>query len=338
MARTVLIQEFGEPDVLKIVDLELPPPGPNEVRIAIEAIGLNRADALLRRNQYIETPELPSKLGYDAAGTVRAVGANVTNVAVGDRVLTIPTFSQAQYGVYGEAAIVPANALWPWPEGLSAEAAACVGVQYTTVYFALETIGDLGPGDTVLLTAATGGVGFAGIEVAKQLGATVIATTRKREKAAMLTEAGADHTIVTDEEDLESRVREITGGRGVKVVFDAIAGKSIPALLGSLAIGGRYVMYGVLDMSDAVLPAMSVLAKNLTLYGYTVFAYTGYPEFGMPQQTEAVAEARDFLLPRLGDGRLKPLISEMFDLDEVVAAHQALESNKQVGKIVLRVA
>lgn len=337
MTRIVQFHNFGEPDVLKIVDLELPDPGPDEVRIAIEAIGLNRADALLRRNQYIETPELPSKLGYDAAGTVRAVGANVTNVAVGDRVLTIPTFSQAKYGVYGEAAIVPANALWPWPEGLSAEAAACVGVQYTTVYFALKTIGELGPGNTVLLTAATGGVGFAGIEVAKQLGATVIATTRKREKAAMLTEAGADYAIVTDEEDLESRVQEITGGQGVKVVFDAIAGKSVPPLLNSLAIGGRYVMYGVLDMSDAVLPCMPVLVKGLTLYGYTVFNYTGYPDFGLPQQTEIVTEAQEFLLPRLGDGRLKPLISETFSLDEAIAAHQSLESNKQVGKIVLQV-
>ena len=337
MTRIVQIQKFGEPDVLKIVDLELPAPGPDEVYIAIEAIGLNRADALLRRNQYIETPELPSKLGYDAAGTVRAIGANVTNVAVGDRVLTIPTFSQAKYGVYGEAAIVPANALWPWPEGLSAEAAACIGVQYATVYFGLKTIGDLGPGDMVLLTAATGGVGFAGIEVAKQLGATVIATTRKREKAAMLTEAGADHAIVTNEEDLESRVREITGGQGVKVVFDAIAGKSIPPLLNSLAMGGRYVMYGVLDMSDAVLPSMPILAKGITLCGYMVFNYTGYPDFGLPQQSEIVTEAREFLLPRLGDGRLKPLISETFSLDEAIAAHQALESNKQVGKIVLQV-
>ncbi len=337
MTRIVRFSEFGEPSVLKLETLELPEPGAGEVRIAIEAIGLNRADAMLRVDQYIESPELPSKLGYDVAATVEAVGANVTNVAVGDRVLTIPAFSQSEHGVYGEAAIVPAIALWPWPESLSAEAAACVGVQYTTVYFALKTMGELSEGSTVLLTAATGGVGFAGIELAKQLGATVIATTRKREKAAQLSEAGADHVIVTSQEDLVARVQEITDGKGVNVVFDAIAGKTIPLLLNSLAIGGRYIMYGILDQAEPTLPVMTILAKNISLYGYTVFAYTGYPLFEMPQQTDAVAEARDFLLPRLADGRLKPKISEIFSLEEVVAAHEALESNQQTGKIVLKV-
>ncbi|PZD73222.1 Quinone oxidoreductase 1 [Acaryochloris thomasi RCC1774] len=337
MARIVRIHEFGGPEVLKIDDQELPEPSKGEVRISVKAVGLNRADALWRLNQYIEVPKLPCKLGYDAAGTVEAVGSGVDNVAVGDRIFTIPAFSQGDYGVYGEAAIVPANAIWPWPERLSAEEAACVGVQYTTVYFALSTIGEVGEGDTVLLTAATGGVGFAGIEVAKQLGASVIATTRKRAKAAALSEAGADHVIVTDEEDLATRIEEITGGKGVKIVFDPIAGKSIPTLLNSLAVGGRYVLYGVLDQTDPVLPAMSVLAKNISLHGYSVFAYTGYPHMGMPQQVEAVAEAREFLLPRLADGRLKPVVSETFKLDDVVAAHQSLESNKQTGKIVLQV-
>lgn len=337
MTRIVEFSEFGQPEVLKLVDRELPEPGPGEVRMAIEAIGLNRADAMLRVDQYIETPELPSKLGYDAAGTVEVVGEGVTNVAVGDKVLTIPAFSQSKYGVYGEAAIVPANGLWPWPEGLSAEAAASVGVQYTTVYFALKSVGRLVAGETVLLTAATGGVGFAGIEMVKQLGATVIATTRKREKAQMLIDAGADHVIVTSEEDLETRVQEITQGAGVQVVFDAIAGKTVPALINSLGFGGRYVMYGILDNTDPTISMMPLLVKGITLSGYAVFAFTGYPEMGMAQQVEAVAEAREFLLPRLADGRLKPLVSEMFRLDDVVVAHTALESNQQVGKIVLKV-
>ncbi len=337
MTRIVEFAEFGQPEVLKLVERELPQPGPGEVRMAIEAIGLNRADAMLRVDQYIETPQLPSKLGYDAAGTVEAVGDGVTNVAVGDKVLTIPAFSQAKYGVYGEAAIVPANALWPWPDELAAEAAASVGVQYTTVYFGLKSVGKLSDGETALLTAATGGVGFSAIEMAKQLGATVIATTRKREKAQMLLEAGADQVIVTSEEDLEARVHEITSGAGVQVVFDAIAGQTVPALLNSLGVGGRYVMYGILDNTDPTISMMPVLVKNITFSGYTVFAFTGYPEMGMAQQIEAVYEARDFLLPRLADGRLKPMVSETFSLDDVAAAHAALESNQQVGKIVLKV-
>lgn len=337
MTRVVRVHDFGGPEVLKIDDLDLPEPRTNEVRISVKAVGLNRADALLRLNQYIEVPELPCKLGYDAAGIVEAVGPDVDHIAVGDCVLTIPAFSQGDYGVYGEAAIVPANALWPWPEQLSREQAACVGVQYTTVYFALKTIGQVEADDTILLTAATGGVGFAGIEVAKQLGATVIATTRKQEKAAALSEAGADHVIVTDEEDLAVRVQEITGGQGVKMVFDPISGKSIPTLLDCLAAGGHYLMYGILDQTEPILPTMSVLAKNVSLHGYSVFAYTGYPRLGMPQQPEAVAAAQEFLLPRLADGRLKPVISATFRLDDVVAAHRSLESNQQIGKIVLQV-
>lgn len=337
MTRIVRFHEFGGPDTLKIETLELPELSEGEVRISVKAVGLNRADALWRLNQYIEVPKLPSKLGYDAAGMVEAIGPGVEGVAVGDRILTIPAFSQGDYGVYGEAAIVPANAIWPWPELLSAEEAACVGVQYTTVYFALKTVGGVEIGDTVLLTAATGGVGFSGIEVAKQLGASVIATTRKRAKAAALSKAGADYVIVTDEEDVATRIQEITNGQGVKMVFDPIAGQSIPTLLDCLAISGRYVLYGILDQADPVLPAMSVLSRNISFYGYTVFAYTGYPHFGMPQQVEAVAEAREFLLPRLADGRLKPFVSETFTLDNVVAAHQSLESNKQTGKIVLNV-
>ncbi|MGF1514649.1 MAG: zinc-dependent alcohol dehydrogenase family protein [Elainellaceae cyanobacterium] len=337
MAKIVQITEFGGPEVLKFADVDWGTPPAGEVKLAIKAIGLNRADAMLRQDMYIETPELPSRLGYDVAAEVIAVGEGVDTVAVGDRVMTIPTFSQADYGVYGEEAIVPANALWPWPEALSAAEAACVGVQYTTVFFALSTIGEVGEGDVVLLTAATGGVGFAAIEIAKALGATVIATTRKQSKADALREAGADYVIVTDDEDLVQRVKEITEDKGVKLVFDPIAGKIIPDLINCLQPGGDCVLYGVLDPSDPVLPLMSMLAKSVSLHGYTVFGYTGYPKLGMAQQTEAVQAAREFLVPRLANGSLKPQISETFKLKDVVAAHESLESNKQTGKIVMLV-
>jgi NADPH:quinone reductase-like Zn-dependent oxidoreductase len=191
------------------------------------------------------------------------------------------------------------------------------------------------PGDTVLLTAATGGVGFAAIQVAKQMGATVIATTRKRDKAQALTDGGADHVVVTDEEDLAERVKSITSGSGVKMVFDAIAGSMIPTLLDCLAPGGKCVVYGIMDMDAPVVPMLPILMKNLSLSGYSVFAFTGYPSLGMPQQTEAVAAAKAFLIPRLADGRLKPLISATFKLEQVIDAHRSLESNKQTGKIVL---
>ena len=337
MPRCVQFSSFGDPDVLELVDCDRSPLQPGQVRLKVHAIGINRADAMLRVDQYIETPDLPSRLGYDAAGEVLEIGDGVDHVAVGDRVLTIPSFSQSLHGVYGEEAVVPADGCWPWPDGLAAEAAACVGVQYTTVYFALKTLGQLTDGDTVLLTAATGGVGFAAIEVAKQLGATVIATTRKRSKADQLTEHGADHVIVTDEEDLAERLDAITDGDGVKLAFDAIAGQTVPPIIQNLSPGGQLLMYGILDPSDMAMPSMPLLAKGLTIRGYTVFQFTGYPQMNLPQQTDAVAEARDWLLPRLADGRLKPQVSQTFPLDQVADAHRAIESNEQTGKIVLTV-
>ena len=335
MANVIQFSRTGGPEVLELVDVDVREPAEGEVKIAVKAIGLNRADAMLRLGQYIEAPVVPSRLGYDAAGEVVAVGAGVANVSIGDRVMTIPTFSQGKYGVYGDEAIVPANSLWPWPENMSAEAAASVGVQYTTVFFALKYVGKVSSGDTVLLTAATGGVGFAAIEVAKDMGLKVIATTRQSGKRAALLDAGADHVIVTDEEDLAGRVDEITEGEGVKFVFDPIGGNSVPSLIDSLGQGGVYAIYGLLDMTVPEVPMMPLMVKGLTMTGYTVFAFTGYPSLGIPQQTEAVVDARNYITPRLADGRLKPVVSETFPLDQVVKAHRSLESNKQIGKIVL---
>ncbi len=337
MAKIVQFTEFGGPEVLQLNEIDLRAPNANEVKLAVKAIGLNRAETMLRENRYIVTADLPSGLGYDASAGVIAIGSNVSSLSVGDKVITIPAFSQSKNGVYGEEAIVPENACWSWPEGMSAEEAACIGTNYTTVYFGLKNVGRLNSGDTILLTAATGGVGFAAIEIAKELNATVIATTRKRNKVQALLDAGADHVIVTGEENLVSRVQEITNGIGVQVVFDAIAGIMIPQLLECLGQGGRCVIYGIVDPSSPQIDIMPFMVKGLSIHSHAVVYFTGYPDLGLPQNVEAVKEAKEFLLPRLADGRLKPKISETFKLEEVSDAHRALESNKQVGKIVLTV-
>jgi len=337
MAKIVQFTEFGGPEVLQLNEIDLRQPNAGEVKLAVKAIGLNRAETMLRENQYIVTPDLPSGLGYDASAEVIAIGSSVSSISVGDRVITIPAFSQSKNGVYGEEAIVPENACWPWPEGLSAEEAACIGTNYTTVYFGLKNVGRLNPGDTILLTAATGGVGFAAIEIAKEMNAIVIATTRKQNKVQALLDAGADHVVVTGEDDLVSRVQEITDGIGVQVVFDAIAGTMIPQLFECLGQGGRCVIYGIVDPSSPQIDIMPFMVKGLSLLSHAVVYFTGYPDLGLPQNLAAIKEAKEFLLPRLADGRLKPKISETFKLEEVAEAHRALESNKQVGKIVLMV-
>jgi NADPH:quinone reductase-like Zn-dependent oxidoreductase len=337
MAKIVQFTQFGGAEVLQIIEKDLGRPNAGDVKLAIKAIGLNRAETLLREDKYIFSPELPSRLGYDAAAEIIDVGSHVTNFSVGDRVITIPAFSQAKNGVYGEEAIVPENACWPWPEGLSAEQAACVGTNYTTVYFGLKNVGRLNSGDTVLLTAATGGVGFAAIEIAKEMNATVIATTRKQNKVQALLDAGADHVVVTSEEDLVSRVQEITEGAGVQVVFDAIAGKTITSSLECLGQGGRCVVYGMVAPSRLQIDILPFMSKGLSLLSHAVVYFTGYPDFGLPQNAAAIEEAKEFLLPRLADGRLKPKISDVFKLEEVSEAHRSLESNMQVGKIVVTV-
>lgn len=338
MVKLVRIHKFGGVEGLSIDELDISKPAPGEVNIAVEAIGINRGDILLRQNLYIESPELPSRISYDAAGRVTAVSQGVTGFSVGDKVMTIPAFLQSEYGVCGEAVNVPAEALWPWPDALSAEEAACVGVQYTTVYIGIDEVGAAQKGDRVLLPAATGGVGLAAVEVARELGLEVIATTRTAGKAELIREYGAQHVIVTNDEDLETRVREITGGKGVKTIFDPIAGKSVETSIDCLARDGRLVLYGALDLEDPKLPIVEMIGKNATISAYTVFAYVGSKGLGYAQRKDLVQRAQDFLMPRLADGRLQPKVSQVFDLENVAEAHTYLDEQNTAGKVVLRTA
>lgn len=334
----VHIKSFGGVEGLSLDEIELGDPAPGEVNIAVEAIGINRGDILLRQDRYVESPKLPSRIGYDAAARVTAVGAGVAGFAVGDKVMTIPAFLQSQYGVCGEDVNVPAEALWPWPETMSAEEAACVGVQYTTVYIGIDEVSAAKTGDVVLLPAATGGVGLAAVEVARELGLEIIATTRRADNADLLREYGATHVIVTNDEDLETRVRDITSGQGVKTVFDPIAGKSVETSIACLARDGRLVLYGALDMEDPRLPIRELIGKNATISAYTVFAYVGSKGMGYPQRTDLVRRAKEFLVPRLADGRLNPKVSRVFDLEDIAQAHTYLDEQNKSGKVVLRTA
>ncbi|WP_299410327.1 zinc-dependent alcohol dehydrogenase family protein [uncultured Roseobacter sp.] len=336
MSKRVHITKFGGVDGLRIDEVDIQPPGPGEVNIAVEAIGINRGDILLRQNRYIESPDLPSRMSYDAAARVTAVGKGVTGFQVGDKVMTIPAFLQSHYGVCGEDVNVPDYALWPWPDAMSAEEASCVGVQYLTAYFGLGEVGGAREGDTVLLPAATGGVGLTAIEVARELGLTIIATTRSTESVDLLRQKGADHVVVTPEEDLQAKVLEITRGKGVRTVFDPIAGATVETSLACLEQNGTLVIYGALDPNPAQLLTTELIGKNAKITAYTVFAYVGSIGLGYEQKVDLVNEAKDFLLPRLADGRLKPEVSRVFDLEDVAAAHTFLDEENKTGKVVLR--
>ena len=184
MAKVVRFSQTGPADVLQIEDLPLPQPKQGEIRIKVQAIGLNRADVMFRTGQYLEQPQFPSRVGIEAAGIVDAVGAGVTSVRVGDKVSVAPGQAIGDYGTCGETALVPAASALPYPGNLTPEEAASLWVQYLTAYFAFVDVAGVKPGQSVLVTAATGGAGSGAIQIAKLLGASVIATTRSVSKKA----------------------------------------------------------------------------------------------------------------------------------------------------------
>ncbi|WP_342349391.1 zinc-dependent alcohol dehydrogenase family protein [uncultured Nitrospira sp.] len=329
MPKIVRFHQIGGPEVLNLEDLPLAEPGKGEIRMKVEAIGLNRAEIMLRKGQYLETPQLPSRLGYEAAGVIDAVGQGVTDLRVGDRVSTIPSFSMSQYGVYGESAIVPASAAAKYPDTLSPIEGAAIWMQYMTAFGALIEYGGLKKDDTVLITAASSSVGLAAIQIVKAAGGVAIATTRGADKKAFLLEAGADHVIVTDEEDLVERGMALTSGKGVRLVFDPVAGPLLEQLAAVTAPGGIIFEYGALAPHPTPYPLFPALAKGLTIRGYTLFEIVKNPEM--------LKRGKEYIYQGLESGALKPIIDRTFPLTEIAEAHRYMVSNQQKGKIVVTV-
>ena len=329
MPKIVRFYETGGAEVLKIEELPLVEPGEGEVRLAVEAIGLNRAEVMFRMGQYLENPKMPSRLGYEAAGVVDAVGPGTSGIQIGDRVSTIPSFSMGTYGVYGESAVVPAYAVAHYPDSLSSVEGAAIWMQYLTAFGALIEFGRLQKDAPVLITAGSSSVALAAIQIAKAAGAIAIVTSRGAGKKSFLMGAGADHVIVTDEEDLVEKVMAITSGKGVSLVFDPVAGPLLGKLADAAAPGACIFEYGALSPAPTTFPLFSALAKGLTVRGYTLFEIVRDPE--------RLSRGKRFVYNGLESGALKPIIDRSFPLESIVEAHQYMESNQQKGKIVVTV-
>ena len=329
MPKIVRFHKTGGADVLKIEDLPLTEPGEGEVRLKVEAIGLNRAEVMFRQGQYLETPKLPSRLGYEAAGIVDAVGVGVSDIQIGDRVSTIPSFSIGQYGVYGESAIVPAYAVARYPDTLTVIEGTAIWMQYLTAFGALVEYGHLKKEDSVLITAASSSVGLAAIQITKSAGALAIATTRGADKKQFLLDAGANHVIVTDEEDLAKSVMTITSGHGANIIFDPVGGPLLESLADAAAPGAMIFEYGALSTAPTTFPLFSALAKGLTVRGYTLFEIVKDPG--------KLARGKQYIYDGLQTGALKPIIDSTFPLDAIADAHRYMESNQQKGKIVVTI-
>ncbi|GAA3418356.1 zinc-dependent alcohol dehydrogenase family protein [Streptosporangium vulgare] len=330
MARTVRFHEIGGPEVMRLEDLETGEPGPGEVRIRVEAIGVNRAEALFRSGEYIEpVKRLPARLGAEAAGVVEAVGPGVSGFAKGQPVSSVPAFSQNDYGVYAERAIVPAAALLRRPDGVDAVSGAAVWMPYLTAYGALVEVGGMRAGDVVALNAASSGVGLAAIHTANRVGATPIAVTRTRAKRERLLEEGAAEVIVSDEEDVPVRLLALTGGRGAEYAFDAVAGPGVTDLARAVAPGGTLLLYGALSGRPTPYPGFDLGMPALNVRTYTVLETTRDP--GRLRRAEA------FVVSGLRAGVFRAVVDRLFPLEDVVGAHRHMESGARFGKIVVTV-
>ncbi len=329
MPTIVRFHQIGGPENLKLEQIPTQEPGKGEVRLRVLAAGLNRAESLFYRGQYLEQAQLPSRLGYEAAGVVEAVGKGVDAKWIGKPVATIPSFSMSRYGTLGEEAVVPVEALGEYPANLTAIQAAAIWMRYMTAYGALVHLGGLKAGDFVSIPAASSSVGLAAIEIVRDAGATAIAVTRTSAKRAELLALGAAHVIASEEEDYGSRVREITGGQGVRLTFDPVAGPFVEKLAAAAAPGGILFVYGALSLAPTPFPLFAALGKGLSMRGYTLLEITLNPKL--------LEGAKKYIFDRLADGRFVPKIARTFPFAQTVEAYRYLESNQQVGKVVITV-
>ncbi len=323
MPRTVRFHEFGGPDVLEIEEMTVPNPGPEEVRLRIRAIGLNRSEVLTRSGRSASKPTLPAQLGLEAAGEIDAIGPGVEGFVIGDHVAIIPGAMNRAY--YSEVALTPARTLVKISRDQSWQEAAATWMAFATAWTGLIDIGRLSAGQMALITAASSSTGLAAIQVARKVGATPIALTRSSAKKSALLDAGAAHVIATEEQD----IAKDTAGTGAQLVFDAVGGPSFEKLADATAAGGILIVYGRFSTDVTPLPLAQTLWKDLTIRG-----------FGLPAtiaRDDKLAAVKQFINEGLASGALNPIIAKTFEFEDIVAAHRYLESGAQFGKVVVTV-
>ncbi len=330
MPRVVRFHTVGAADVLQIDELPVPEATNDEVVIDVRAFGLNRAEIMFRRGEYPQyAPDLPSTLGYEASGTVRALGPGVTGLQVGDAVSTIPSFKMGRYWTYGEVARVPAHAVARFPARLSWVEATAIWMPYITAYGGLIEYGKLKAGEHVVIRAASSSVGIAAIQIARHIGAIPIAVTRDTSKLPFLQTQGPAHILTSDEGTLTSAIMAVTQGHGADMIFDPVSGPEVETLCRALAYQGRLFIYGRLNGAPTHFPVGLGLAKGITLRGFSLFEIVNFPD--------RFARVKAAVYAGLESGIYQPVIAEIFQLDDIVAAHRYMESNIQQGKIVIAV-
>ena len=321
--KALICREYGPPENLSVQDMADLQPGAGEVVVRVRAAGVNFPDALIVQNLYQFKPTPPFSPGGETAGEVLAIGEGVTRVKVGDRVIALTI-----WGGFAEQVLAKQEQLMPMPEGLSFEVAGSLLLTYGTCLHALRDRAQLQPGQTVLVLGAAGGIGIATIELAKAMGARVIAAASTAEKLATCRAQGADEVINYREQNLRDEVKRLTGGRGVDVVMDPVGGDYAEPALRSMAWRGRYLVVGFTDGQIPRLPLNLVLLKGCAIVG--VF----WGDFIQREPQAAQVDLRD-LIEMLAKGQIKPLISGRYSLQEAPQAILELSQRRAQGKLIV---
>lgn len=323
--KAVLCKAFGPADTLVVEDVSSPEIKKNEVLLDVHAAGINFPDTLIIEGKYQFKPPFPFSPGGEASGVINAVGENVSHLNVGDRVMAL-----TGWGSCAEQIAVPAYNILPMPDAMDFTTAAAFSMTYGTAMHALKQRGALQAGETLLVLGASGGVGLAAIEIGKAMGARVIAAASSAEKLEVARQAGADELINYQDEDVRERLKTLTKGQGVDVVIDPVGGDLFETVFRSIAWNGRMLVIGFASGTIPSLPVNLPLLKGAAVIG--VF----WGSFAQRQPQDNVANFQQ-LFAWYAEGKLKPLVSQTFALEDTAQAINTLAARKAVGKLVIKV-
>ncbi|GAA5514673.1 2-haloacrylate reductase [Deinococcus carri] len=320
--KAIVVERLGPPDVMQLRELSVPQPGPGEVRLKVEAVGINFADVLAVAGEYLTRTRVPYTPGMEFAGVVDALGEGVTGVQVGQRVASL-----GGRGGLAEYALSPAAALIPVPQNLTAAQAAAFPVSYFTAYHGLKTLGHGREGEWVLVQAAAGALGTASIQLAKALGMNVIAMASTEEKLQLARDLGADVTLLQDDPDRVQKVRDAAGGKGVPLILEVVGGKRFQESLDMAANRGRIIVIGNASREQANLRPVELMKRNLTVTGLWLTSLMG--------DQAATREAAQALTPLVASGQVTPQVGPTYALADSPRAFQDMLDRKTTGKVII---
>jgi synaptic vesicle membrane protein VAT-1 len=336
--RAIWIRKSGGPNVLEVRETPDPEAGPGEVRLRVKAAGLNFAEVMARQGLYPDAPKPPCVVGYEASGVIDAVGAGVTGVAVGDRVLALKRF-----GAHADTLVVPEAQVLKMPDAMTFEEGAAIPVNYITAYHMLFRVAAVRPGEKVLVHMAAGGVGIAALQLCRTVEGVVTYGTASASKHAIIRENGCDHPIDYHSVDYEAEIRNLTGGKGVDIVLDALGGKDWKKGYRLLRPVGRLIAFGFANMASGD-------SRNLFHVVRQAMSIPFYTPLGLMDHNKLIAgvnighlwDELDLLREELAalvvlyeQGKIKPHVGEVFSFEKAADAHRSIQQRKNIGKVVL---